>query len=460
MDRGLDGGGASLTQGSGQSNPRAAASAVRSGAARFVVGALWLPPLAFFAIFYFYPLVRITTLSFARAEGPALGAFLEAAGSTAALRALRFTLWQASVSTLLTLGVGLPGAYFLARYTFRGKAAIRSLTAVPFVLPTLVVAAAFDALAGPRGLVNQALMAGLGLTSPPLHFMNTLTAILVAHVFYNTTIVLRLVGDFWSHLDPELTGAARVLGASRRQAAVGVTAPLLAPAVLAAALLVFIFDFTSFGVILVMGGPRFATLEVEIYYQTVSLFNLPLAASLSVVQLAATLGLTVIYTHVAHRLGRPLDLRSRRSAERPLVGRRARVAAMAVLGGLLLLLVAPLAALVARSVMPVARDAAAGPTLDYFRALFANPRQSAFYASPIAAVAISLAYAGATVLLALAFGLPASWILARRPRGRAVRLLDPLLMLPLGTSAVTLGLGFLVALNRPPVDLRASPLLV
>jgi thiamine transport system permease protein len=75
-------------------------------------------------------------------------------------------------------------------------------------------------------------------------------------------------------------------------------------------------------------------------------------------------------------------------------------------------------------------------------------------------VQTSLIYASSTVLLALMIGLPASWLLARSESSPAARLLDPLLMLPLGTSAVTLGLGFLVALDSPPLDLRASPLLV
>ena len=79
------------------------------------------------------------------------------------------------------------------------------------------------------------------------------------------------------------------------------------PALAAAALLVFIFSFTSFGVILLLGGPRFATLEVEIYYQTISLFNLPLAAVLAVLQLACTLVLTIAYTRLSARLSRPLD---------------------------------------------------------------------------------------------------------------------------------------------------------
>lgn len=427
--------------------------------------ALWLLPLAFLAIFYFYPLSSILSLSFARAEGwwrPFAAIF-----SNVSLRGvLGFTFGQAILSTLLTLAVGLPAAWLLARVRFRGKSALRALSGIPFVLPTLVVAAAFDALLGPRGWVNQAAMDWLELNAPPIQFVNTFGAILIAHVFYNTTIVLRMVGDFWARLSPRIEQAARSLGASPWQVFRHVTLPLIAPALSAAALLVFIFDFTSFGVILVLGGPRFATLETEIYYQTVALFDLPTAAALALIQLLCTLALTIVYTRLSARLSRPVELRAPNAAVRPLPTRAGRVIATAYLFLLAVFFAAPLFGLALRSVSRVDTDrgqaAAASPgfTLDYYTALGSQDRDNIFFAPPQDAIRTSLLYAGATVALALLVGLPASWALARRPDSAMSRLLDPLLMLPLGTSAVTLGLGFIVALNYPPLDLRASPLLV
>jgi thiamine transport system permease protein len=422
---------------------------------------LWLLPFAFLAIFYFYPLGSILALSFSR------GAGLDAAGAALADPAQRgivgFTFWQAALSTLLTLLVGLPAAYLLARFEFRGKALLRVVSSVPFVLPTLVVAAAFSSLLGPRGWLNLALMNAFDLQAPPITFINTFTAILVAHVFYNTTIVLRLVGDFWARLSPRIEQAARTLGASAVQTFLRVTLPIIAPALAAAALLVFIFDFTSFGVILTLGGPRFATLETEIYYQTIALFDLPTAAVLALLQLLCTLALTVIYTRLSARVTRPLELRPVRQA-RPLGAVRHRWLAAGFLALLLLFFAAPLGSLAARSVTRLESDrregVAPGFTLDYYRALAAEDRNDIFFAPPLTAVQTSLAYAAATVVLALLAGAPAAWLLARSDNSRAARWLDPLLMLPLGTSAVTLGLGFLVALDNPPLDLRVSPLLV
>jgi len=430
-----------------------------------VAALLWLLPLTFLAVFYFYPLANILSVSFSRLDGSWVAPFLQAFTSPSILHVLGFTFWQAGLSTLLTLALGIPGAYLLARYQFRGKSLLQALMGIPFVMPTLVVGVAFNALLGSSGWVNLALMDWFDLVAPPIRFSNTLTAILVAHVFYNTTIVLRMVGDYWSHLDPRLEQAARVLGANQWQTMRQVTIPLLLPAISAASLLVFLFDFTSFGVILVLGGPRFATLEVEIYYQTVSLFNLPLAAVLSLIQLACTLGMTVLYSRLSTRLTRPLSIRPQQYTQRRPITWRSKLFASMLVGILVILLTFPLAALALRSFTHVStgRDqttAQSGFTLDYYRELTINRRQSLFYAPPAASIGISMGYAGLTALMAMALGLPSAWALARDQSSSFNRLIDPILMLPLGTSAVTLGLGFIVALDQPPLDLRASWLLV
>jgi thiamine transport system permease protein len=142
-----------------------------------------------------------------------------------------------------------------------------------------------------------------------------------------------------------------------------------------------------------------------------------------------------------------------------------------ILAGILVILIsvfllAPLAALGLRSFTRLeANGSGLGGdglqwTLDYYRELSINRRGSLFFTPPLTAVGVSLGYALTTMGLAVILGLPASWALAREGSSRINRLLDPILMLPLGTSAVTLGLGFIVALDRPPLDLRASPVLV
>ena len=422
--------------------PAAAASSRRGWLA-------WTGILLFLGVFFFYPLGRVLLLGLDPAGlrgGPAGTPGL-------ALRVLGFTFYQASLSTLLTLVLGLPAAFLFARFAFRGKAVLRGVTAIPFMLPTVVVAASFNALLGGRGWLNVLLVDRLELEYAPLNLVGTLGAILVAHVFYNTTIVIRLVGTALERVDPHLEQAARSLGAAPLRVLRDVLLPTIRPALLASSLLVFIFDFTSFGVILLLGGTRSATLEVEIYRQALQLSNLPLAAQLSFLQLACTLLFSVFYSRLISRPGSPSAGRvpqpSPARAPRTWGGRQFQAGMACLLAAFFVL---PLLSLPLRSVTRLETErgdrtqAEVGFTLQYYSELFINRRASVFYVPPVQALVNSLAYAAATVAFSLLLGFPAAVALARP--GRLERLLDPLLMLPLGASAVTLGLGFILSFGR------------
>lgn len=421
---------------------------------------LWLVPLAFVLVFFYQPLVAIFRLAFSKAFVQGLAAFkLEQV-----TRPLGFTVWQALLSTLLTLALGLPSAYLFSHFTFPGRKALRLLTLLPFILPTVVTAAAFNALLGPRGLLNLGLMALFKLPSAPIHLLNSLPAILLAHVFYNTSVVIRVVSASWSRLSGRLHQAAQTLGASPWQTFKTVTLPLLMPSILSASLLVFLFNFSSFGVVLMLGGPRFATLEVEIYTQAMQMLNLPLASLLSLVQLSFTLLITLLYNRqVLPRVGKTaLNLEStplprpRKPAEKLL--------AIVLIVTLVLLVAAPLLSLVARSFLTLeaARgergDVQTGLTLRYYLELFQNRTGSLFYVPPLLAIRNSILYALVTVVLSGILGLLAAYAMQRQ--GGLRRVLEPVLMLPLGASAVTLGLGFLVVFNHPPFNNPRFPLLI
>ena len=416
---------------------------------RFLRSAPILIPLAFLAIFFFYPLAIIMARGLAPDGVVDLSAFGKIVASPFYLDTLWFTLWQATVSTLLTVVLALPAAYIFARYRFRGKTLIRALTTIPFVLPTVVVAAAFSSLIGPRGWINDLLKSILQLDYAPLDIQNTIWIILLAHIFYNFTIVLRIVGGFWANLDPQIEAAARVLGANRWRTFREVTLPLLKPALLAAALLVFIFDFTSFGVILILGGPQFNTLEVAVYRQTQITFNLPLATALALIQIVCTFTLMTIYTRLQSRASLPLDLRPQQQTQKQPATRREKLLIVLIIGGMLVLLLSPLIALASKSII---NDA--GFTLDNYRYLATNPRGSVLFVPPLTALGNSLFFAAATMLIALIVGVLAAY--ASSNRSRFQRLLEPIWMLPLGASAVTLGFGFLIGFPT----LRSSPLML
>lgn len=408
--------------------------------------ALAAAPAVFFVIFFGYPVAAIVARGL-RADGTwHLARAAEVLTDPGTGHVLWFTVWQAAASTVLTLLVALPGAYVFARFAFPGKELLRAVVTVPFVLPTVVVGSAFLALVGRGGLLEQ--LWGVRLDT-------SVWAILLGHVFFNYAVVVRTVGGLWGQLDPAQEDAARVLGAGRLAAWRKVTLPALAPAVAAAALMVFLFTFTSFGVIQILGGPRHATLEVEIYRQTAQLLDLPTAAVLTLLQFAVVTVLLGVHAWTLRRRESALQLvDAARTAHRPR-GTAQWALLWAVLATVAVLLLVPLAVLAERSF--------AGPHgygLHHYRSLgSAAAGGGTFVVAPLEAVGNSLLFAAVATVIALLVGGLAAVALSRRA-GRLARGFDALLMLPLGTSAVTIGFGFLIALDEPPLDLRSSWILV
>ncbi len=393
-------------------------------------------PVAFLTYFFLYPLgsILFTALSAEGGVGAAFGAVFRRSGL---LSVVWFTTWQATLSTLLTVLLGLPAAYVFARYEFMGRRVLRAATTIPFVLPTVVVGTAFVVLLGPSGPLG-------------IDLRRSVPAIILAHVFYNYPIVVRTVGSYWEGLDARLEEAAATLGATRVRAFIHVTLPALAPAIAAAASLVFLFTFTSFGVVLILGDLRLATIEVEIWRQAVALLNLPVAAALSLLQLVGVGLVLAWYSRTQQRRSRQFTIRStRRTRPRG----RQRLVLFANLGVMLVLLAVPLLVLVERSVRT-----ADGYGLAAYTSLGERSGTSGLFVPPLEAVTNSLRFAFVATVLAVVVGTLAAVVIAYRS-GWASRTFDTVLMLPLGTSAVTLGFGFLVALDTP-VDLRTSPWLI
>jgi thiamine transport system permease protein len=396
-------------------------------------------PVVFLGWFFVYPLVAILATGLTDAGRIDLSPLRDVLGSARLRGVAWFTIWQACASTILTLLVGLPAAYVLARYEFPGRRLVRAAVIVPFVLPTVVVGTAFLALLGPGGPLG-------------VDLRRTVWAILLAHVFYNVAVVVRTVGTLWERLDPTLEDAAAMLGAGRWRAFREVTLPLLRPAIASAASIVFLFTFTSFGVILILGGFRFSTLETEIYTQATALFDLPVAAAISLLQLAGVGTLLLVYSRRQARRTVELALQARADTARRPATWRARTLVTATVTMLALLVGSPIAVLVLRSV-----TAGGSWTISFYRGLGASTA-GALAVPPGQAIVNSLRFATAATVLALGIGMLAAVIITYR-RGRLATAFDAVLMLPLGTSAVTIGFGFLVALGRP-VDLRTSPWLV
>ena len=413
-------------------------------AARLIRGAAGALPVAavggFMTLFFAWPIGGVVARGLS-GTGPA-AALGDVLGSGSHRSVIWFTVWQAAVSTVITVAVALPAAGAMARLNFRGQRLLRALATVPFVLPTVVVAAAFE------GLFDRFGLAGGGA----VNLRHTVWAILMAHVFFNYAVVLRTVGAHWSALDARVEDQARVLGASRLEVFRRVVLPRLAPSIAAASAIVFLFSFTSFGVVLVLGGPARATIETEIYRYAVVRLDLATAAALAVVQLVAVIALVAVSNALERRRAVAEPVASPAAAPRRRgPGLVANLAVMAVVLGL------PVAVLVERS---LAAGRGGGYTLRNYTAM--AERINLLPDTALAALGNSLMFAVPAAALALAVGGAATLVVMHAggrgsPIGRAF---DIGLTLPLGTSAVTVGLGFLLVLNRGPIDIRTSVIVV
>lgn len=377
---------------------------------------LTLVPVIFVGYFFVYPLAR---LGFKASISPAtLG---EALSDPRVQDSLRFTFAQAALSTVLTVVFALPLTAVLSRFRFPGRDLVRAWVTVPFVLPSVVVGSAFLAL---------------GLDG-------SWWAVIAAHVFYNLAVVVRTVGTVWSRMDPTLVSAARTLGASRWESFQKITLPLLAPSIAAAASVVFLFCFTSFGVVLILGGMKYRTLEVEIYQRTVTFLDLPAAVSLALIQLIGISLVMLIYNRFQESRSVRFRLVSESECLQPTDTLRRRLTVATVVFLTLGLQSVPLIAMAVRSI-----------TGGGWRRLTTGQTGSTL---PLEAIGNSSVFALTAALIAVTIGGIAAWIIAGGTR--TGRWIDLSLMLPLGTSSVTIGLAFLIALDSP-IDLRTRWIIV
>ena len=371
------------------------------------------------------------------------GAVVEVLGRPRVGRVVWFTLWTSALATALSVLLGLPAAYALHRLAFPLRSVVRAALLVPFVLPTVVVGVAFRQLLGEAG--------PLGF----LGFDGTPVAILAGLVFFNVAVVIRTVGAAWETLDRRPGDAAAALGASPAQVFRTVTLPALRPTIVSAASVVFLFCATAFGVVLTLGGTRYSSVETEIYLLTKDLLDLPAAAALSILQLVAVVTLLV----VAGRLRAVPDPTVSRVVTLPVRPRRGDLPHLAATGLLLVLVAAPIVTLVVGSLR-----VEGAWSLEFYRALQTEGSDQALAVPATTALLNSLRIAVDATWMSLLLGLLVAVAVTRRSHSRPERrirgVLDGVFMLPLGVSAVTLGFGFLITLDRPPLDLRDSALLV
>jgi thiamine transport system permease protein len=400
-------------------------------------------PLAVLGVFFALPVGGMVGRGLVHDGRLDLGGVLDVVTRPEIRRAIWFTVWTSTVATAVACALGLPAAYVLHRVAIPGRTWIRALLVIPFVLPTVVVGVAFELLIGDSGPLGF-----LGLDGSPV-------AIVAGLVFFNASVVIRVVGGAWESLDPRPGEAAAALGASPRQVLRDVTLPALRPALVSAATVVFLFCATAFGIVLTLGGLRYSSVETQIYLLTTNLLDLQGAAALSVLQLLVVTALLA----AAARARRTPDAARARVGATLRSPRRGDVPALLTTSILLVLVAGPMVSLLVASLR-----VDGSWSLANYSALQTPGSHRALLVPVTDAVVNSLRIAVDATWMSLLLGIAVAAVATRRSHTHAERrvraLLDGLFMLPLGVSAVTLGFGFLITLGRPPLDLRDSPLLI
>ena len=220
------------------------------------------------------------------------------------LKVAWFTFFQASLSTLLALIIGLPAAFFCARRKFPGRKLLLSLSVVPFCVPSLIIALGYVTFLGLNGSLNQFLMFIFGLKEPPVRILYSFAGLIIAHGFYNFALIMKTVAAAWEQLPAEQSESARLLGASEARIFRTVTIYQLMPAIASSSLLVFIYCFLSFIMVLLFGGIGNSTLEVEIYKAARAVLDFRQAAVLAIVETSILCVITILYCMLENKASR------------------------------------------------------------------------------------------------------------------------------------------------------------
>ena len=386
----------------------------------------WVVPVVFFSAFLLYPLIVLTQTALTTETFDSLT-------SSGPWRIALIATVQSLMSVGLSLALGLPIAGVLTRYRFPGRTFLWALVTVPFVLPTVVVALGFQSLLG-------------GILEPGI------LLVVLAHAYINIAVVVRIVGAQWSAINSQQLIVARTLGSNPWRVFWTVTVPHLKPSILASSCVVFVFSFTSLGIITILGdGTTTRTLEQTILRQSSVLLDFPGALASAILQLLVVSAALFI---AARSRGAALTLRTGNSTQgnnlkfASTPTERTWVTVIAIVTAIFV--IAPIASIAIDSF--TSRD---GFTLTWWESIPQASDTFSRLGSPLSALTLSLIIAAFTALIA-AFvgGAAAIAVMGRNP------LIAFLSLIPLGLSAATVGLGTLLAFGRPPIDLRSTGLLI
>ena len=401
-------------------------------------------PFLLLTIFLLYPVLGVLVQGLLDKNGTP---FMNVLISPVTQKTLSFTIVQALCSTLLTVLVGLPGGFLLARLEFKGKSILRAIIILPFILPPIVVVVGFLQMLGSQGFLDSALMMITGTNESVINLAEGVTGIILAHTFYNIPLVILMVASKLERLDPDVEESAELLGASEIQKMRRIILPHILPSLLAASLLTFLFCFMSFPIVLALGEGKYMTLEVQLYYAFRN-FDYGEASSVGIIQIMFMLTLAVVYA----KMGKSNNENLVKTAQIKTISfknlqPRNQIITMVYLILVGILVAGPLIAVINASIYdPIMGEY----TLRGFTTLFQGGTSGG-----LLPLVNSIFYAALSTFLAVIFGIPLAYALRSRNKGKST-ITSIMILLPLGISSITIAYG-LMRIIAVPTGLTASP---
>ena len=286
---------------------RAPARRRRLGLPTVAGSAFVLPGVVWLALFFVVPLAFIFVVSLGSRnelnqivlDNPSLENY-QKAFNPIFLPTLFQSLFYAGATTVLSLVIGLPVAYWISRYGGRHKALLLILVMLPFWTSYLIRTYAWMIILRDQGVVNSILQA-IGLTSEPIILLNTDFSVILGMTYGFLPFAILPLFISIDRLDLNLEAAARDLYASGRAAFLHVTLPLIMPGIVAAALLTFIPAIGDFVTPDLLGGAQTTTVAKVIQDRFLDGRDWPYGAALGFVLMVITLVGTLVALRTLRR---------------------------------------------------------------------------------------------------------------------------------------------------------------
>ncbi|MDA3808979.1 MAG: iron ABC transporter permease [Spirochaetaceae bacterium] len=419
-----------------------------------------IPAFLFLLIIFYIPLSGILIKGVQNENGQF--SFLGIWGiisSTYYIKIIFFTFFQALVSTLLSVAIGIPGAWILSHYKFPGKKLLKAVITIPFILPSILVVLGFVLFFGNNGLLNQTLSA-LGFGN--LKILYSFKAIIIAHIFYNFPIAIRIIASLWGKIPESQMMAAKSLGAGKVRVFRTITLHQIMPAILTSAMIIFIYCFMSFAIILVLGGgPERSTIEVEVYRLAKVSLDYNKGSSLALIQSSLTLFFMFLYSSLEKLKNYEEKLLPSSNPEKYRL--KLDLKSFFIIFYfifVLLLIIAPLLSVVLES-FKESRSLSGNShfSLYWYKQIFDRGNSGTYSKVAFNSLKNSLFYAFFTVLLTIPVSTLVSWLITRK-KLKFPGLTELFFLLPLGISSVILGLSYMRLSNILPVYFRGNATLV